>query len=70
MSPVINAIFGLSMKCRFVPSCSEYSLKTYQAYGFFKGTWLTIIRLLKCHPFHEGGVDLVPKTFTFFKKSG
>lgn len=43
--------------CRFYPTCSEYSLKAYEKYGFFKGTYYTIERLLRCHPFNEGGYD-------------
>lgn len=46
--------------CRFYPTCSAYSLEAYKRYGAIKGTYLTIIRLLKCQPFHPGGVDLVP----------
>jgi len=47
--------------CRFYPSCSEYSLQSYYRFGAMKGTYLTIIRMLKCHPLHPGGVDLVPE---------
>lgn len=47
--------------CRFYPTCSSYSLEAYKRYGALKGTYLTIIRILKCHPFHPGGVDLVPE---------
>lgn len=43
--------------CRFYPTCSEYSLQAYKKYGFIKGSYLTIKRILKCHPFHEGGND-------------
>lgn len=46
--------------CRFYPSCSEYSLISYQRFGAIKGTYLTMIRISKCHPFHPGGVDVVP----------
>ena len=45
--------------CRFYPSCSNYSLEAVGKYGAVKGTWLTIKRLLKCHPFHPGGIDEV-----------
>lgn len=47
--------------CRFFPSCSQYSLEAYQRFGGIKGTYLTIIRISKCHPFHPGGIDLVPE---------
>lgn len=43
--------------CRFYPTCSSYSIEAYQRYGFFKGTFLSIKRILRCHPFHPGGYD-------------
>ena len=46
--------------CRFLPTCSEYALEAYEKYGFFKGTYLTVRRLLRCHPFCKGGYDPVP----------
>lgn len=46
--------------CRFYPTCSTYSLEAYERFGAIKGTYLTIKRIVKCHPFHPGGVDLVP----------
>ena len=46
--------------CRFVPSCSEYSMEAFARHGFFRGFWLTVKRLAKCHPFHPGGYDPVP----------
>jgi len=50
--------------CRFYPTCSQYSLESYERHGVLKGTYLTIIRISKCHPFHPGGVDLVPEKKT------
>ncbi len=47
--------------CRFYPTCSQYSLTAYEEHGAAKGTYLTIKRISKCHPFHPGGVDHVPK---------
>jgi len=47
-------------RCRFIPTCSQYAIEAYQKHGFWKGTWLTLKRLSKCHPFHEGGYDPVP----------
>lgn len=47
--------------CRFYPTCSEYSLQAFYRFGVFKGLYLTIKRISKCHPFHPGGVDLVPE---------
>lgn len=45
--------------CRFVPTCSEYALFAFEKYGVLRGCYLTIRRLLKCHPFHPGGYDPV-----------
>ncbi|MTI80690.1 MAG: membrane protein insertion efficiency factor YidD [Firmicutes bacterium] len=45
--------------CRFYPTCSEYSIQAVQTYGVIKGLWLTIKRIIKCHPFHPGGYDPV-----------
>ncbi|MCL6573240.1 MAG: membrane protein insertion efficiency factor YidD [Bacillus sp. (in: Bacteria)] len=47
--------------CRFYPTCSHYGLEAVQRFGALKGGWLTIKRILKCHPFHQGGMDPVPK---------
>jgi len=46
--------------CRFQPTCSEYARQAYQKYGLFKGTWLTVKRLLRCHPWAKGGYDPLP----------
>lgn len=43
--------------CRFRPTCSEYAIQAYRKYGFIKGTYLTIRRILRCHPFNDGGYD-------------
>ncbi|WP_082820744.1 membrane protein insertion efficiency factor YidD [Fictibacillus phosphorivorans] len=47
--------------CRFYPTCSHYGIKAFRRHGVFKGMWLTFVRISKCHPFHPGGVDLVPE---------
>lgn len=46
--------------CRFEPTCSQYSLESFRRFGFFKGFWLSIKRISKCHPWHSGGYDPVP----------
>ena len=47
--------------CRFYPTCSHYGIEAIQRFGILKGGYLTIKRILKCHPFHPGGIDLVPE---------
>ncbi len=46
--------------CRFYPSCSTYAIEALQRHGLLKGMWLSVKRIVKCHPLHPGGVDLVP----------
>ncbi|MBD1371975.1 membrane protein insertion efficiency factor YidD [Hazenella sp. IB182357] len=47
--------------CRFVPTCSQYGLTAIERHGFFVGSWYTFVRILKCQPFHPGGIDHVPE---------
>ena len=46
--------------CRFTPSCSEYTLAALRKWGFWKGAWLGLKRICRCHPFRPGGYDPVP----------
>ena len=50
----------LPPRCRFQPSCSEYALQAVQRYGAIRGSWYAIRRLLRCHPFAQGGYDPLP----------
>ena len=51
----ISGIFG--RKCRFYPSCSEYTKQAIDKYGIIRGSLKGLKRILKCHPFNKGGVD-------------
>ncbi|WP_091644771.1 membrane protein insertion efficiency factor YidD [Aquisalimonas asiatica] len=56
---IISPLFGPC--CRFHPSCSQYAIEAVNSHGVLRGTWLAVRRLLKCHPWHPGGVDPVPE---------
>ncbi|MFP4068742.1 MAG: membrane protein insertion efficiency factor YidD [Verrucomicrobiota bacterium] len=60
LSPLKYALFGPSCGCRFHPSCSCYAREALAAHGFFRGGWMALRRVLRCHPWHEGGHDPVP----------
>ena len=45
--------------CIYYPTCSQYAIDAIQKYGAFKGGFMSIKRILRCHPFHEGGYDPV-----------
>ncbi|MBU1186625.1 MAG: membrane protein insertion efficiency factor YidD [Acidobacteria bacterium] len=50
----------LGRHCRFYPTCSVYTSEAIEKFGLMKGLFLSVKRLLRCHPFHSGGVDPVP----------
>jgi putative membrane protein insertion efficiency factor len=50
----------LAPACRFHPSCSSYAVGALERHGALRGGWLAARRLLRCHPFHPGGIDPVP----------
>ena len=54
----LSPFFGL--QCRFTPSCSHYAVDALTKHGALKGSYLTLRRLLRCHPWHPGGYDAVP----------
>jgi putative membrane protein insertion efficiency factor len=50
----------LGRHCRFVPTCSDYAYQAIEKFGIHRGIYMGMRRILKCHPFHEGGLDPVP----------
>jgi len=60
---LISPLYG--NVCRYYPSCSAYALRAVSVHGAVKGSWLTVRRLLRCHPWAPGGYDPVPGTPEF-----
>ena len=58
LSPALHAA-GFT-QCRYLPTCSEYAYVAVSRYGWVRGGWLGMRRLLRCHPFVKGGLDPVP----------
>ena len=55
---LLSPFFGA--RCRFYPTCSSYAREAIEVHGSLRGSWLAAKRILKCHPWHPGGVDPVP----------
>lgn len=52
---ILSPLFG--PKCRFYPTCSEYAILAVKKYGFLKGFFKAVFRILRCNPFSKGGID-------------
>lgn len=57
---LLRPFLGPRGVCRFAPTCSQYARQAIIKHGAFKGSWLALVRVLKCHPLHPGGYDPVP----------
>lgn len=57
-----NISKSIGSNCKYYPSCSNYGIESYQKFNFFKATFLTSYRILRCNPFSKGGYDPVPLT--------
>jgi putative membrane protein insertion efficiency factor len=57
-----SPLFGTS--CRYTPTCSEYAAEAVAVHGWLRGSALAAHRLLRCHPFAQGGLDAVPREHT------
>jgi putative membrane protein insertion efficiency factor len=61
IGPVLPALLGPGCGCRFAPTCSQYAIEALEAHGLLHGSYLAARRVLRCHPLHPGGIDLVPE---------
>ncbi|PTX93124.1 membrane protein insertion efficiency factor YidD [Spartobacteria bacterium LR76] len=63
LKPALHVICGPGCGCRYEPTCSQYALDAVREHGAWKGSWLALKRLARCHPWGGAGYDPVPKMF-------
>ncbi|MEL0106700.1 MAG: membrane protein insertion efficiency factor YidD [Rhodospirillaceae bacterium] len=61
LAPIVHSIVPVQGGCRFHPSCSQYAKEAYGRFGTIQGTWLTVKRLGRCHPWGKAGYDPIPE---------
>jgi putative membrane protein insertion efficiency factor len=66
---MLHGIFFIGC-CRYYPTCSQYTIEALETHGVLKGLYLSVVRVLRCHPFHEGGWDPVPEKISERKSCG
>lgn len=70
LSPVLHAGAGMTGgACRFQPTCSEYAAIALHEHGLLRGGWMSLKRVLRCHPGSKGGFDPVPPKRLFMQSS-
>lgn len=60
LSPLLPVLTAGACGCRFYPTCSHYAAEAIRTHGALAGSWLALVRLVKCTPLHPGGTDPVP----------
>lgn len=60
VSPVLQVVFGPGSGCRFHPTCARYARDCFRQHRFPFALYLSVSRILRCHPYHPGGIDPVP----------
>jgi putative membrane protein insertion efficiency factor len=57
LKPIFRTFFPADFKCRFSPTCSDYTYQAVEKYGVIKGLYVGIKRIARCHPWDKGGFD-------------